>query len=228
MNNMKWLITVSKASDKTVNYPAWLLKAGISSRLAGTMDDVGPDVDDCDALLLAGGPDVVPGLYGASRRHPETNVDAERDDMEFRLIKAFLSAQKPVFGICRGLQVLAVHYGCGLLQHIPDLIMPGEEQHFAGEDEDASHVFLPCVDTALGSLLSGVRQVNSSHHQAIGIMPPESQLKVAGRSRCGLVEAVEDLHGPIRVSAVQWHPERMEYENSAAAGLLEYWRSLVS
>ncbi len=224
---MKWLITTSKQSDKTGNYTAWLLNAGVSARLAVELGDVGPDFADCDALLLAGGPDVAPAAYGASFVHPKTYVDHKRDEMESFLINQFLSLQKPVFGICRGLQVIAVHYGCSLVQHIPEIIAAEEEQHSAIEDLDACHLFLPRVDTVLGSVLSGMRNINSCHHQAIGRMPFSSPLRIAGRSQYGLVEAVEDLHGTVKVSAVQWHPERMSYESAASSGLLEYWKSLV-
>lgn len=143
-------------------------------------------------LLLSGGGDVEPKRYGASRL-PTDDVDEARDAEEFALIEAFLRQKKPVFGICRGIQVLNVYFGGTLRQDIP---------HHA---EGTRH-WVNAVQGTVFHRLCGERFVtNSWHHQAVGKLAPG--LRAAAAAEDGTIEAVQ--HEILPVFAVQWHPERM-------------------
>ena len=160
-----------------------------------------------DGLVLQGGNDVAPQHYGEEPMHADWHGDRVRDLYEMELIRAFVAAGKPVFGICRGLQLLNVTYGGSLLQDIatqrPDALehrMLGQyEQHFHGVE------FVP--GTHLASLYPGLVRAttNSIHHQGIKDLADGFVVE----ARCpddGLVEAIRRC-GPGFVAGVQWHPE---------------------
>lgn len=153
-----------------------------------------------DGLFLTGGVDVAPELFGEERRFPSVEVDEWRDTLEFLLLREFLRLKKPVFGVCRGIQVLNVAFGGTLWQDLPAQRADGGIVHSEG-----THL----VTTKAGSLLSllyGVRfEVNSFHHQAVRELG--EGLSATALAADGVVEALE--HRALPVSAVQWHPERM-------------------
>ena len=76
-------------------------------------------VEDYDGLLLCGGVDINPARYGMENRGAE-NIDDERDDVEFQILDDFVRSEKPVFGICRGMQLINVYFGGTLIQHLSD------------------------------------------------------------------------------------------------------------
>ena len=143
-------------------------------------------------LVLTGGGDVDPRLYGAEPHRLTAHVCRERDDLERELIEEAAREDLPVLGICRGLQILNVARGGTLLQHI--------EGH---RDVDHGVHFEP--DSRIAEILGRPEYgVNSRHHQAVE--RPGYGLEVTARAPDGTVEAVED---PSRrfLLAVQWHPE---------------------
>lgn len=157
-----------------------------------------------DALLLTGGADVDPQLFGAAP-HPDLgSVDERRDAFELALYRAFRALGKPVLGICRGHQVINVAEGGTLHQHVPAL--PEAWQH---DQHDLRGSPLHPVRLTAGSRLAeafGATEIrtNSYHHQAVAEVGPG--LVAVARSGDGLVEAVEERHGSW-VLGVQWHPE---------------------
>ncbi len=156
-----------------------------------------------DALVLVGGGDVDPALYSA-RPHPATSgVNRERDDNELALLGAALASGTPVLAICRGLQLLNVHLGGTLTQHVPDVV--GHAGH-----QPAPGCFGPVeVTIEPGWLLSKAMgesaTVQCSHHQAVDRLA--ERLVVTARASDGLIEAVE-LPAAAFVVGVQWHPEQ--------------------
>jgi putative glutamine amidotransferase len=160
-----------------------------------------------DGLVVHGGADVWPGHYGEQPLKPEWQGDRERDDYEMALVKAFVAAGKPVFGICRGLQLINVAYGGSLYQDIPS-------QHanaWAHRDEDAFsahfHALSVVPESRLAQLLPGADsyQINSIHHQGIKRLA----LGFVAEAHCpddGVVEAIRHS-GKAWIAAVQWHPE---------------------
>lgn len=150
-----------------------------------------------DGLLLAGGTDIDPAMYGAQRR-PETdkNPDKDRDSLESVLLREALERDLPVLAICRGLQLLNVALGGTLVQHT--------EGHRYPEQPDV-HPITIASHSRLRSIL-GVDEfvVNSRHHQCVDRVA--SGLVVVARAPDNVIEALE-LPGKRFVLAVQWHPE---------------------
>ncbi|MDZ7578063.1 MAG: gamma-glutamyl-gamma-aminobutyrate hydrolase family protein [Candidatus Nanopelagicales bacterium] len=169
---------------------------------------VPPDViddavlDRIDGLVLAGGPDVDPALYGA---HPLPTTDAarpERDSSELLLYRGARQRKMPVLGICRGLQIMAVAEGGSLHQHLPDVVGGIRHRIAPGTFNDHDAVF--ATDSLVARIVgAGAATVNSSHHQAVA---DAGRLTVTGWADDGTVEAAEDPTAQF-VLGVQWHPE---------------------
>ena len=154
------------------------------------------DLSGVDGLLLAGGTDVDPALYGAEGEAGADEPDRVRDGLEGALLDEALERDLPVLGICRGLQFLNVHLGGTLRQHI--------EGHKRPKVRDV-HGIAIAPGSRLESIL-GEREyvVNSRHHQ--GADRVGTGLAVTATAPDGVVEALE-LPGRRFVLAVQWHPE---------------------
>jgi putative glutamine amidotransferase len=153
-----------------------------------------------DGLVLAGGPDLEPGRYGAARE-PLTESHPERDAGEFELVRRALELDLPTLGVCRGMQLLTVAAGGRLHQHLPDVV--GHEKHrpapgVYGEREARFH-----PGSRIDALMGDDVVIHCYHHQ--GVADPGT-LTVTGWAEDGMPEAVED---PAKrfVLGVQWHPE---------------------
>jgi len=151
-----------------------------------------------DGLFLSGGGDLDPGLFGESPYDPESlSVDPKRDREELALFAAFAAVGKPVFGVCRGIQVINVALGGTLWQHLPAQL---------GLDHSERPHPVELLEGGLLRALLGPRcTVNSFHHQAV--KDPGRDL-AATAIWDGVVEGIEHVGLPI--FGVQWHPERME------------------
>lgn len=159
----------------------------------------------CDGLLFTGGHDVTPSYYGERPLEGLVETCPARDAMEFTLFELALAAAKPLFGICRGIQLFNVAFGGTLYQDLPSQ-RPSEIVHTMTTPYDrAQHWTTLELGSPLRTLL-GVETfgVNSCHHQAIRELAPG--LDAAAFSEDGLVEAVCAREYPF-VWAVQWHPE---------------------
>jgi putative glutamine amidotransferase len=160
-----------------------------------------------DGLVLQGGNDVAPETYGETPLHTDWHGDRVRDRYELELIDAFVKAGKPVFGVCRGLQLLNVMFGGTLLQDITTQRPESREHRVLGKYERHFHEVEIVPGTRLAQLYPGVTRAiaNSIHHQGIKDVAPDFVVE----ARCpedGMVEAVR-RRGPGYVAAVQWHPE---------------------
>jgi putative glutamine amidotransferase len=175
-------------------------------------------LDLLDALILSGGGDIDPARYGGGPHETLYNIDHERDACEFALLAAALERRLPVFAVCRGMQILNVHLGGTLHEHLPDAC--GETvQHRAPPREPIPHALRILPDSFLGGLLKQKEiQVASWHHQ--GIKKLGSGLKPAAYAPDGLVEACE-LPGYPWVVAVQWHPELTAATDPTQQGLFD-------
>jgi putative glutamine amidotransferase len=164
-------------------------------------DDVDADVVGIlDALVLAGGPDIGPDLYGEVPA-PLTDTRPDRDAGEIVLLRAALAADLPVLGVCRGMQLLTAAYGGRLHQHLPDVV--GDDKHRAAPGVYGMHAVRFAAGSRIARLMGADTEVNSYHHQ--GVADPGG-LTVTGWADDDVPEAVED---PARrfVLGVQWHPE---------------------
>ncbi|MFG6402203.1 gamma-glutamyl-gamma-aminobutyrate hydrolase family protein [Microbacterium sp. P04] len=174
-----------------------------------------------DGLILTGGADVQPELYGAER-HPLTDpARADRDAWELALLRGARERSIPVFGICRGLQVINVAFGGTLHQHLPDAL--GTERYRLGGGVFAENTVAVGSDSRLAGLLgAGDTVVQSYHHQGVDRLG--DGLVVTARTDDGLVQAFE-LDGDHDLDdylvAVQWHPEQDAVDRRLFAGLVE-------
>ena len=157
-----------------------------------------------DGLVLAGGDDVDPDLYGG-RHHPEVyNVSRQRDAFELGLARRVLAEQRPTLAICRGLQLVNVALGGTLHEHLPDVV--GQEiLHRLPPRKNTLHPVTAVAETQLAGLLGNSPfEASSSHHQSIDRLG--RGLVAAAHTADGTIEAVE-LPGQAWLHAVQWHPE---------------------
>ena len=221
---MKWLVSYPENGPSVAWYLGWLGSAGIEASLLSPDFTHPGNVSGFEALLLAGGPDVDPRRYGDAETHPSTyGISAARDAVELRLTEEFLSDRRPVFGICRGIQVINVARGGGLIQHVPDFLGAGSpEIHSRQNTYDVRHPVVLSDGTGLGEALRGVREVNSSHHQAVRPDAIGRGLRVVARTPGGIIEALESDRREDRIVAVQWHPERLAAADPASGRLLAH------
>lgn len=145
-----------------------------------------------DGLLLSGGGDIEASLFGQAE-HPEAGKpDLARDHEELALLDAFCACGKPVFGICRGMQVLNVYFGGDLIQHM------------TGHD-GTPHTITAVPGSRMHALCGASFTANSFHHQAVDRLG--DGLLGTAYAEDGTVEAI--AHETLPVYGVQWHPERM-------------------
>ena len=191
---------------KAEPYEAALRAAGIEPVRLGSASLRG-----VAGLLLTGGTDVDPFLYGAER-HPETAApDRPRDGLELAALDQALAEGIPVFAICRGMQLLNVSRGGTLIQHLDG----GPHRQPGCLD---AHDIEVAADSRLAAIIGpGRHTVNSRHHQAAGRLG--RGLAVTARA-ADVVEAVE-LSGPLFVLGVQWHPEDRVSVSPADRSLFE-------
>lgn len=192
------------------DYGREVAAAGGLPVLLPTDGDPRPYIDRLDGLLLTGGADVEPARYGAE---PDGNGDYEprRDELELTLLAAALDVGLPVLGICRGLQVLNVHAGGTLVQHLPS------HARFDVDPAQVTHQVTSEPGSRLHELYGPVVDVNSLHHQAVEAVG--RGLAVTGRADDGTVEALE-LDGS-SVLAVQWHPEMRDVHEPVFGWLID-------
>jgi putative glutamine amidotransferase len=200
--------------DHSLPYEKALLDAGIQPVLIVPGADIPTDVA---GLVLMGGTDVNPALYGETRLTETENPDDARDALECALIGDFLRRDLPLLAICRGIQILNVQHGGSLVQHLDSTA-----RHRVKTPEDPGSPAHK-VEVVPGTRLAAIAgepltlDVNSRHHQAIGRLG--ERLRVSARDpEDGTIEAVER---PDRrfVIGVQWHPENQSPADERQAKL---------
>jgi len=165
-------------------------------------------LDSVGGLVLTGGEDVDPSLFGADR-HPQTgNANDDRDRCEIALAREAAARRLPTLAICRGVQVLNVALGGTLIQDLPTEVGSSVDH----DAESRRSVRVHAVDVSSGSRLGGIvcdRSIatNSFHHQAVDQLG--TGLRVVAKSPDGVVEAVECADRAWWAIGVQWHPEEL-------------------
>jgi len=224
-------IAFSKGTPKAsyLHYYQWLQQAdsGIEcvDMYSLPIDSALNCMETCSGLLLTGGPDLYPGMYGKESDTIKCSdgFDIKRDTLELALIAKAHELGIPVFGICRGLQVINVYFGGSLYTDLPSDIMP-KVTHRCFNKDSCFH----SVNLNLGTQIawaSGIMtgRVNSNHHQGIEMLA--KTLKAGCTTVDGLIESVEwnsPMDKPF-LMAVQWHPEKMEFENPLSGTLAHYY-----
>lgn len=166
------------------------------------------DCSKADGVILAGGMDVAPFFYGRPNNGSQ-GIDLVRDRAEFHCLEQCAANQKPVLGICRGIQVLNVFWGGTLIQHLRNARL-----HKAKNGVPVEHVL--DGKGMLASLYGRRFVTNSAHHQAVDQLAKNLQVI----ARCGrVIEAVQHIHLPM--IGVQFHPELMSDGDKLIAAWLE-------
>jgi len=175
-------------------------------------------------LVLSGGGDVDPSVYGETR-HPRTDgVSAERDTLELGLTRWSAETGVPLFAICRGIQVLNVALGGTLVQDIPSEPRQTILHDGSWGRDNPTHRVAVEPGSLLASALGTVdAEVNSFHHQAV--RKPGRGLKVVATAPDGLIEGVEMPGARAFLLGVQWHPEEMTIRDTPSQAL---FRALVT
>ena len=161
-------------------------------------------LDCCDGLVLTGGDDIDPALYGETVLNETVVIAPERDRQERIVIDMALERNLPILGICRGIQIINVHFGGSLYQDIPSQI-PSDVMHRMEKPyHRTNHLCIAQPGTPLHVLCGGVTfGVNSHHHQSVKALAPG--FVSMGRSEDGMIEAIYNPSRPF-LWAVQWHP----------------------
>jgi len=224
---MKLHIGLSYAPESNPKYGKYAIALRRAAAALGydiTISDLSEHtklISEIDGIVFTGGADVTPELYGKPELMQECDeIDPVRDTNEMHFAAEADKLALPILGICRGLQLLNVHYGGTL---IADLEHIGKPPHTKIEGVDRRHD----VHLEPGKLLKRVSRalngnVTSAHHQAIDSLAPG--MAVNARSLAdNVIEGIEweDQSGKPYFLAVQWHPERMEFEEDLAGPLFE-------
>ncbi|MGH7641756.1 MAG: gamma-glutamyl-gamma-aminobutyrate hydrolase family protein [Candidatus Dormibacteria bacterium] len=196
-------------------YVAALQSVGLAPVLIPTRGTLPGDLSWASGLVLPGGPDVDPLRYGQDL-DPTTEPDPESDQLDFALLDWALREGIPVLAICRGLQVLNVALGGSLIQDLPGHYPEANPEAPRPRDQAVHSVKIQRTSQLERIVGTDTLQVNSMHHQGIDQLAP--RLVATGWSPDGLVEAVE-IPGDRFVLGVQYHPEELAPEDSAAKAI---------
>lgn len=195
---MKMKLLIAICAEKAEDVPNYI---DALTNLGAIVTIVGADCDPekYDGLLLPGGVDIDPKRYG-QEINGSVGINPELDELQFTVLDKFVKAQKPVFGICRGHQLINVYFGGSLIQHLPT-----SEKHGNASPGDLTHPVISEKGSFIYKLYGENFVVNSSHHQAADCIG--DGLEAVLRAEDGTVEA--SRHTKLPIWSLQWHPERM-------------------
>ncbi|MCU1383555.1 MAG: putative glutamine amidotransferasec [Acidobacteria bacterium] len=200
------------ACRKLEDYRQAILHVGGEPRILDTSMAAAAAVEGIGGLMLTGGDDVAPALYGETALPSVVGAEAGRDEFESALIAAARARNLPIFAICRGVQILNVACGGTLVQDIPSQI-PGALAHSLSVPQhlpyELAHEIWIEKESLLATLLrerivDDGCEVNSRHHQAVKAVAPG--FVVSATAPDGVIEAIEDPKMRFCLG-VQWHPE---------------------
>ena len=179
------------------NYRNALTRLGAGYAMTNDPDTL----EACDGLLLPGGYDADPALYGQENTDCD-GVNRALDDLQLEALRRFTDMKKPVLGVCRGHQMINIFFGGSLHQNLPT--WPTHRWDDV-TDEDRAHMTTADAGSFLDRLYGTRFAVNSAHHQGIDRLG--AGLIVVQHADDGVIESV--IHESLPLWAVQWHPERM-------------------
>ena len=186
------------------DYADAISRAGGVPLLALDENSAGAYAQIADGLLLSGGRDVSPTLYNRETKTNLVITEPKRDSLEWKILDVFAAKQKPIFGICRGIQMMNVYFGGTLYQDIPSELG-------GNHSNGVNHMLTIKKESVLGGIFGKTMHINSYHHQVIDDLAP-GFVATAWSNAGGqtIVEGIE--HESLPFWGVQWHPERMTGE----------------
>lgn len=189
-------IAIAGYETLTSNYVNALSQLNMTPIVTLSIPD--KEINEYDGLLLPGGGDINPIFFHQSNI-ASRNIDTALDVIQFTLLQQFINAGKPILGICKGMQLINVHFGGTIMQHC----------HYASfhefKKQDQVHSVTAAPDSFLAQLYGTSFCVNSAHHQCIN--KPGQHLSVLAYSYDNIIEAI--AHDDLPIYGLQWHPERM-------------------
>lgn len=209
-------ILIAGESDKTTNYENAFRNLGA---LPVTSLHV-PFIEEYDALVLPGGGDIDPLLFGQINKGSRT-INPELDRIQFFILKSFVKEKKPILGICKGMQLINIAFGGDIHQNL------NTASYHEYIEKDQIHPSCSHKDSLLSQLYGCQFNVNSAHHQ--GCWHPGHHIRYIQYANDGVIEGLCHCHLPI--IGVQWHPERMCFDHASdefvdGSILLSYFLSL--
>ena len=173
-------------------------------------------VELLDGLLLTGGGDIDPTLFNEEPHQNLGTITPERDEFEIAIIQKMMKLNKPIFGICRGLQILNIAIGGDMYQ---DIYMQSQNkllQHTQLAPRSHTSHFVHVIEgSKLGDIVQVEKfKVNSFHHQAVRKIPTD--FKASAIASDGIIEAFESMNHKF-VMGLQWHPECLLSKNDYAS-----------
>lgn len=215
IENANWRWLKGKAHVLTAGYSSHLQRAGASVMMLPVPEEIGDGLEReaaniitrIDGLVIAGGSDLDPRTYQEEPVPEAGPFDTERDAWELALVRAAVDAGVPVFGICRGHQVLNVVLGGSIIQHLPPRI-GGSDVHNPLKEAFGTHLVQTVPGSWVRSAIGEALEVATYHHQAIDRLG--EGLTATATAEDGIIEAVEDLARGL--VGVQWHPEVRDHD----------------
>ncbi len=205
-------ILIAGEKDKTTNYETAMRGLGVSVCTSLHV----PDICCYDGLILPGGGDIDPKLFGQLNRGTR-NFDPALDRLQLAILQAFVLDKKPVLGICKGMQLINIYFGGDMIQHLET----SSSHEYMGKDQ--VHETTARKGSFLEKLYGNCFVVNSAHHQ--GVDSPGRGIEYIQFADDGVVEGLQHKYLP--VFGVQWHPERLCFAHARkdavdGRGLLSY------
>ena len=189
-------ILIAGRTEEIQNYKRALQLVGMSG--VGMYERDKAKLRQKKGLLLPGGGDIAPELFGQCNKGSR-EINKELDELQLSLLDAYCEQRKPVFGICKGIQIINVYFGGTICQHLPT----AHTHEYRGEDR--YHMTIAKRDSVLAHLYGLRFPVNSAHHQ--GIERLGEHLEAIQFAEDCVIEGI--VHTALPIWGVQWHPERM-------------------
>lgn len=203
-----WIIWIYKNLDEwkfsrlSFEYSKQVENTGIAMPyiIPSHVQNISHYLDFCDAFIIPWGEDIDPSLYGEWCEE-SVNTQIDNDSFELRFIEKIVQKKKPIFWICRGMQLLNVFFWGSLQQNIQSEILHQEHER----QNDIIHSVNFVEGTRIHEIFGSCTWVNSIHHQAIKKL--WTHLIVTGTAHDGVIESIE--HSDLNIVWVQWHPEML-------------------